>query len=218
MLSRFQRFALFAALMTAAAPAAAQPGEPAPPYPPLAGADADAIRALVRDYQNAVLRRDGAAATPLVSRESRAYYARMRDMAVSAPEAQVRAAPLMDRLTILLYRHRVPADQLRALSGDAAFAHTIHDGWVTGVEGEEFAARVRIYGEGDRAIIRDEGDMHLVREEGVWRLDMMPLILAASDEFAEGMESRAEQDDFLLFVLEQATGRDPSPGIWQPLP
>jgi hypothetical protein len=201
-----------------AVPAAAQPGSEPPPYPELAGTDADAIRETVRDYQDAVLRRDGPAAARLVSRESRGYYARMRQMAVSAPEAQVRAAPLMDRMTILMYRHRVPADQLRALDGDAAFEHTISDGWVTGMDGEDIAARAGIYGQGDRAIIRYDGDMHLVREEGAWRLDMMPSILAASDEFAEGMESRAEQDEFLLFVMKESNGRDPSPDIWQPVP
>lgn len=196
----------------------APPEEPPPPYPPLAGPDADAIRATVRDYQAAILRRDGPAAARLVSRESRGYYARMRDMAVSAPEAQVRAAPLMDRMTILMYRHRVPAGQLRALAGDAAFAHTINDGWVTGMDGQDIAARAEIYGQGDRAVIRYEGDMHLVREEGAWRLDMMPILLAASEEFAEGMESPAEQDEFLLFVMKHSNGRDPSPDIWQPLP
>ena len=200
-----------------AAPAAAQPDEPPPPYPPLAGPDADAIRATVRDYQAAVLRRDGPAAGRLVGRESRGYYARMRDMAVSAPEAQVRAAPLMDRMTILMFRHRVPADQLRTLGGDAAFEHTISDGWVTGMDGDDITARAAIYGQGDRAVIRYDGDMHLVREEGAWRLDMMPIILAASEEFAQGMDS-AEQDEFLLFVMKQSNGRDPSPDIWQPLP
>jgi hypothetical protein len=207
-----------------AAPAAAQPpgstdpqaAEPA--YPPLTGPDAEAVRDVVRQYQAAIERRDGAAAARLVSRDTRAYYSRLLGMAVSATEEQVRAAPLMDRVTILLYRHRTPAGELRALAPDQAFAHTISAGWVTATDGEELASRSEAFGEGDRAILRYDGDTHFVREEGAWRWDMMPLIQAATAEMEQGMSSREEQDEFLMFVLKQSDGRDPSPDIWQPLP
>lgn len=207
-------------------PAAAQktpptlvpPEEPAPPYPPLHGPDAEAVRNVVRQYQDAILRRDGAAAARLVSAETRAYYGRMRDMAVSAPEAQVRAAPLMDRITILLYRHRLSAGELRALPPEQAFAHTIDAGWVNATEGEELASQSEAYGEGDHAVLRYRGDTHFVRENGAWVWDMMPLIRAASAEFAQGLSSPEEEDEFLMFVLEHATGRAASPDIWRPLP
>ena len=207
-----------------AAPAAAQPpgsthpqaAEPA--YPPLAGPDADAIRDVVRQYQAAISRRDGPAAARLVSRDTRAYYTRLLGMAVSATEEQVRAAPLMDRVTILLYRHRTAPGELRALAADQAFAHTISAGWVTATEGEELASRSEAFGEGDRAILRYDGDTHFVREDGIWRWDMMALIQAATAEMEEGMASREEEDEFLMFVLKQSDGRDPSPDIWQPLP
>lgn len=213
-------------VMALAAPAAAQPPgsaqppaeEPAPPYPPLQGADAEAIRNVVRQYQDAIQRRDGAAAARLVTRGTRDYYARLRDLAVSATEEQVRAAPLMDRVTILLYRHRTAPGELRAVPADAAFAYTIDAGWVTATEGEELASRSQVYGQGDRAILRYDGDTHFVREDGVWRWDMMPLILAASAELADGLAAPEEEDEFLMFVLKQSDGRDPSPDIWQPLP
>ncbi|HYR08969.1 MAG TPA: hypothetical protein VEQ60_14405 [Longimicrobium sp.] len=211
-------------VMAHPAPAAAQPpGSTQPPavepaYPPLTGPDAEAVRDVVRQYQAAIQRRDGAAAARLVSRDTRAYYGRIRDLAVSATEEQVRAAPLMDRITILLYRHRTPPAELRALAADQAFAHTISAGWVTATEGEELASGSEVFGEGDRAILRYDGDTHFVREDGAWRWDMMPLIQAANAEMEEGMASREEQDEFAMFVLKQSDGRDPSPDIWQPLP
>lgn len=224
--------AVAALVLALAAPAAAQkatpaprtppamvpPEEPAPPYPPLTGADAEAVRDVVRQYQDAIRRGDGTAAARLVTRETREYYARMLEMAVSATEQEVRAASLMDRMMILMYRHRVPAAELRALPSDAAFAHTIDAGWVTATEGEELAARSEAYGQGDRAALRYRGDTHFLREDGGWRWDMMPLIRGASAEFAEGLDSREEEDEFLMFVLKQSNGRDPSPAIWQPLP
>lgn len=218
-MSLSSRFALSLAaavlVLAHAAPAAAQPTAE---YPPLAGADAEAIRDVVRQYQVAISRRDGAAAARLVSRDTRAYYTRLLGMAVSASEAQVRAAPLMDRVTILLYRHRTPPAELRTLPADAAFAHTIDAGWVTATEGEELASRSEAFGQGDRAILRYDGDTHFVREDGAWRWDMMPLIQAATAEMEEGMASAEEEDEFLMFLLKQSDGRDPSPDIWQPRP
>ncbi|HEX6373042.1 MAG TPA: hypothetical protein VF006_29235 [Longimicrobium sp.] len=182
-------------------------------------ADAEAIRGVVREYQQAADRRDGAAAARLVTRDTRGYYGRMRDMAVSAPEQQVRAAPLMDRFTILLYRHRVPADELRALPADSAFAYTIRAGWVAGDAEDDVAAQGEIVGQGDRAVLRiEEEEIHFLREDGAWRWDMMPSLLAASEAFAPDPDSGMTEDEFVMFVLKHSDGRDPSPDIWQPLP
>lgn len=198
-------------------PPSAAPGNPAP-YPRIEGAQADSVRDALRAYLEAVVRSDGPAAARLVTRSTRAYYARMRDMAVSAPEAQVRAAPLMDRLSILLMRHRIPADVLRGLAGDAVFAHTVTDGWMSETAGTPPPVNGDVYGEGDRAFLSlGAEDVHLVREEGAWRWDMTPMLQAASAEMAPGPDSGMTEDEFLMFVLRYATGRDPSPDIWQPL-
>lgn len=198
-------------------PALVPPEEPPPPYPPLRGAEAEAVRDVVRRYQDAVGRRDGAAAARLVTAETRAFYGRMRDMAVYSPEAEVRAAPLIERISILMFRHRVPADELRALPADSAFAYTIRSGWVTATDGDDFADQAEVYGEGDRAALRNVGDTFFVREDGAWRWDMMPMILGASEEFGEGLESREEEDEFTMLVLRMSNGREPSPEIWKPV-
>jgi hypothetical protein len=119
-----------------------------------------------------------------VTRATRAYYAEMRDLAMTAPEARVRALPLMDRVSVLMYRHRVPAGVLRTLTGDAAFAYTISEGWVDRTARWEPPATLEVFGSGDRAVVRDGGTIaHFVREEGAWPWDMMPIIRAASAQF-----------------------------------
>jgi hypothetical protein len=197
------------------------PEEPPPPGPPLPAAEADAVRAVLRDYVAATQRGDGAAAARLVTRETREYYARMARMAVSAPEVQVRAAPLMERMMILMYRHRVPAAELRRLSADAAFAYTIDHGWVSGNEdADPLLSAAGVFGERDRAVLRDGNgeDVHFLREDGAWRWDMMPTLVAASTTFAPDPDSGMTEDEFVMFVLRFSNGRDPSPDIWQPLP
>jgi hypothetical protein len=216
-----------------AAPAAAQktgappttmavpPEEPPPPYPALRSADAQAVRDAMHAYMDAVYRAEGEAAARMVTRGTREYYARMRDMAVQASEAQVRAAPLVDRLTILMFRHRVPAGELLALTGDSVFAYTVAHGWVSGNAKREPPERVQadVFGEGDHAVMRYLGEeLHLVREDGGWRWDMLPLLQAAGAQFAPGPEVRVTEDEYIVQLLEITTGRKVSPRIWQPLP
>jgi hypothetical protein len=215
--------AVAALLLAYGAPAAAQKVAPAagpPPYPPLSATETDAVRAAARDYIAAVDARDGAAAARLVTRETRAYYARMAALAVTAPEAQVRAASLIERMMILMYRHRVPAADLRALAGDAAFAYTIDEGWVAqDAEARRVLSEADVYGEGDQAVIWGGGEgVYFRREDGGWRWDMMPTILAASTSLAPPPDSGMTEDEFVMFILKYSNGRDPSPDIWRPLP
>ncbi|HEU0298480.1 MAG TPA: hypothetical protein VFR37_03480 [Longimicrobium sp.] len=228
--------ALALAVLACGAPAAAQTGgrppgeppptrlppeEPPPPFPQLHGAVADSVRMVIYEYHLAIYERDGAAAVQRVTRASRGYYARMRDLAVTAPEAQVRAAPLMDRITILMLRHRVSPDELRALQGDAVFAYTVDHAWVNA---DTFRERPQptdadVFGAGDRAVmLRPDVNTAFVREDGVWRLDLMPVLERASAEFAPDPDSGMTEDELVMMVLQFSDGREPSPDIWQPLP
>ena len=211
-------------LSALAAPCRAQtggPGEPGPPpgYRPMPATEAQAVRAVLRGYVDAVLRHDGTAATQAVSRGTRAYYAHMRELAMTAPEAKVRALPLMDRLSVLMYRHRVPADVLRTLTGeDAAFAYTVSEGWVARTANGQPSATAPVFVGGDRAVVRDGVvDVQMVREEGAWRWDMMPIIRAVSAQMAANLPAGMKEDDFVLYVLSTATGSPVSPTVWQPV-
>ena len=189
-----------------------------PGFTPLAAGDAEAIRAVVRGYAAAVQRRDGPAAAQAVTRGTRAYYARMRDLALTASESKTRDLPLIDRFSVLMYRHRVPPQVLRVISGDSAFAHTISEGWVAQtMSSGAIPAMDQVWGNGDRALIRDGAtDIHFLREDGVWRWDMMPLIRSMSESFAANLPGGMKEDEFIFFVLTYANGQPVSPTIWQP--
>lgn len=204
-------------------PAAQQPPpEPAPRpmpegYTRLPAREAEAIREVIRGYAAAVQRRDGLAAAQAVTRGTRAYYARMRDLALTASETKTRGLPLMDRFSVLMYRHRV-SPQVRAISGDSAFAHTISEGWVAQTMGSgPIPTMDEVWGGGDRALIRDGAtDIHLQREDGAWRWDMMPLIRIMSEQFAANLPGGMKEDEFIFYVLTYANGQPVSPTIWQP--
>jgi len=217
--------ALALLLIAGATPCRAQisgalpPEEPAdtPAFPPLPAAEAEAVHAALRAYISAVVRRDGAAAVQAVTRGTRGYYAHARDLALTATEPEVRAAPLMDRVSILMYRHRVPAEVLRRIAGDSAFAHTISAGWVAAPAGQPPTGGP-VLGRGDRAVIRDRGaSMQFLREDGAWRWNMMPLIQSMSRELAASLPTGMTEEQFIFRMLEMSTGRPASPSIWQPV-
>jgi hypothetical protein len=187
---------------------------------PLPAAQADSVRAVLLGYVAAVRQRDGAVATRAVSRATRAYYAQMAELARTAPEAQVRALPLMDRISVLMYRHRIPPAVLRTLTGDSAFAYTVSEGWVAKTMTDDpFPPAMDVYGEGDSAIVPHRGmTVQLVREEGAWRWDMTSIIRSASETFAASIPRGMKEDDFILFVLQYSNGRTPTPTIWKPMP
>ncbi|HKP76191.1 MAG TPA: hypothetical protein VJT67_11750 [Longimicrobiaceae bacterium] len=216
--------ALLAALLLAA-PCRAQTGalppeEPGlpPGYVRLASAQSDSVLAVLRGYLDAIHRHDGAAATQAVTRGTRAYYAQMRDLALTAPEAKVRSLPLMDRLSVLMYRHRVAPEVLRTLTGDAAFAHTISDGWVDRTARQGSFPTLEVYANGDQALLRDGAlQIRMVREDGAWRWDMMPMIRSASAEFAGSIPAGMKEDEFIFLVLSNSNGLPVSPSVWQPV-
>jgi hypothetical protein len=119
----------------------------------------------------------------------------------------------------------VPAAELRALTGDAAFAYTIDEGWVSeDAEEDPDLSGFKVYGKNDHAVLWDEEDLedeevvYFLREDGAWRWDMMPTIRAASAALVPDPDSGVTEDEFMLFIVKHSNGRDPSPTIWQPLP
>lgn len=171
-------------------------------------------------YIDALRRHDGAAGVRAVSRGTRDHYARMRDLALTAPEAQVRALPLMDRAAVLMYRHRVPPAVLRTLEGDSAFAYTIRDGWVDQTAPREPPAIEELWGKGDRAVVQGglAAGVEFVREDGVWRWDMVPVLRTSGEQFTRQLPAGMTEDDFVYLVLRHATGRAADPTtIWKPV-
>jgi len=191
------------------------PEEPGPPpgFTAMPAAGADSVRAVLRGYLEAVRSHDGTAAARLVTRGTRAYYAQMRDLAMTASEAKVRDLALIDRLSVLMLRHRVPPDVLRTLTGDSVFAYTISDGWVQAPAADPPAPTL-VFANGDRAMMKLEGlFLQMQREEGAWRWDMLPVIRSDAMRVPDGMK----EEDFISLVLQTSNGRPMTPSVWQPV-
>jgi hypothetical protein len=152
-----------------------------------------------------------------------AYYDRLRSLALTAPESEVRGLPLLDRLGVLRLRHTFPPASLRSSSGTDLLVLAVNEGFI-GKESVENAGlgSIQVTGGEARAAVLVSGkattaSFRFVREKDTWRLDLMPLLEEGNRMFeAQLRRAGAAEDDLLLLVLEQLSGRRPDASIWQP--
>lgn len=188
-----------------------------------AGGDEKQIRSGFAAYRQALLDKSGARAVPHLDRGTIAYYDRLRSLALTAPESDVRALPLLDRLGVLRLRHTYPPTSLRSASGTDLLVLAVNEGFI-GKESVEKAelGRIEVSGSEAKAQVTSSGQpttasLRFVRESEGWRLDLMPLMAEGSRALeAQARRAGAPEDDVLLMVLERLSGRRPDASIWQP--
>jgi hypothetical protein len=193
-----------------------------PPEPP-ENPEETAIRAAFEGYRTALLARDGEGALPHVSQSVLEYYGYVRDLALYASAAEVRARPLSDQLFVLLLRHRIPSARLRGMTAREVFAHGVAQGWISdeqtrtqqigriGVTGNMAFAEVLIGGQ------RSPIELHFVRQEGAWKWDMLGVIQWMDTALRSVAESAGVTPEALLLRLtERVAGRRAAPTLWDP--
>lgn len=186
-------------------------------------AEEAAIHAAFEAYRTALLARDADGALPHVSQSVLEYYGYVRELALYAGEAEVRARPLSDQLFVLLLRHRIPAARLREMTGREVFAHGVAQGWI-GDEDTRAQQVGRIGVMGNMAFAemlaggrRSPVTLHFVRQDGAWKWDMLGVIQwmdAALRAAAEG--AGVTPEELLVRAVEQVTDRPVPPTVWAP--
>jgi hypothetical protein len=188
-----------------------------------ANPDEPAIRATFEAYRTALLARDGEGALSHVSQPVLEYYGYVRDLALYASAAEVRARPLSDQLFVLLLRHRIPSARLRGMTARQVFTHGVAQGWISdeqartqqigriGVTGNMAFAEMLIGGR------RSPIGLHFVRQEGAWKWDMLGVI-QGMDTALRSVAERAgiTPEALLLRSAERVAGRRVPPTIWDP--
>jgi hypothetical protein len=215
-----------------AAPEAGVAAAPAPPAgalpapvevrgaPASAGDDAE-IRRVFASYRSAIERADGARAAALLDRDTIEFYDRMHKAALDMPGDEVRARPLVERLTIVAMRAGKSRAQLTAMSTRDVLAAAIVQGSGTAtVQGVEISD---IVVDGDRASATPrKGGLalplrfHFRRESGGWRFDLTQL-LAGVDQMLKGQLKGMSEDD-LIRAYVASVGGAVDETMWEPPP
>lgn len=191
---------------------------------PAVAAPEDDVKESFLTYKTAVLEADGETAAMVVTQSSRDYFRSLADQALTLDRAGLHEIHLTDRLYAMLFRHNLDRARLQQMSGGEAVSYAVDQGWI----GRNGASQLRLGHyeiEGDHAsgtILRPDGlkssfKMEFVKEGGRWLLDLVALmdLTRTAFEFAV-QQSGLSEDEFVLLMVEQGTGRKPGPEIWSP--
>jgi hypothetical protein len=191
---------------------------------PLAAAPLDDVKQSFRDYKTAILTSNGDAAAEVVTRASREYFRKLADHALTLDRDGLHAIHLSDRIYTLLLRQSLERAELERMSGSDLVSLAVDEGWI----GKNGASRLELGNyqvEGDAAtgtILRPDGgetpfQIAFARENGRWLLDLAALMNLTRTAFEYSVQqSGLSEDEYVLLILEQGTGRKPGPAIWSP--
>ena len=143
---------------------------------------------------------------------------------MKAPEEKVRELPIVDKLMVIMIRHRIPADQVKQMDATKLFVHAVEQGWV----GKQSVQRIslgNISVDGDTASgvheFRGAGtdvSWKFYKEQGEWKInltDNMPGINKAFGTLVE--QSGQSEDEFIKSILKATSGKTVSDDVWKPL-
>ncbi len=207
---------IMALLALLAAPAAAQDG-PA------------AVEQSFAAYKQALIDGDGAKASKLTSADTHAYLKQTLDRALTMPAGDLQALPLLDQISVLMLRHNMKAEQLRAMKDGDPVAYAVDQkafdmNDVEKLEAESFT----VAGTQAQAPLSNltgspiPVNVHFKEEAGTWRFDLLSSIapFRAVFESQAGFLSQLNGSDgnnaVVPLIIHLITGRAPDANIWNP--
>ena len=197
--------------------------------PAQAETDPAAVRESFDAYKQALMAGDGPTASRLTASDTHAFLGETLDRALTLREEELRGLPLFDQIAVLMLRHNMPADQLRAMAKDDLVAFAVSQQAFDLAEVEKLSAEPFVVN-GDRAraeLSKLKGSpipvsVHFREEGGTWRFDLMQSIapFRAFFEAQAGLLSKVQTSDgknaVVPLIIHLFTGRAPGPDIWNP--
>jgi len=187
------------------------------------GPEAEAVRETFERYRRALVEEDGEAAAGLVSSNTIEAYQGFRDLALTGSADAVKELSMVDRMQVLLLRHRIEPDALETMNGRGAFAHAVNQAWVgsggiqrlqihrVAVRGDEATANVGMGPAPSPELFR------FAKEEGQWRFDLMPSLSSAEGALQQMAAARGvEENEFLLGMIGAMSGEPATEALFEP--
>lgn len=189
-----------------------------------ASSDEADIRKTFSQYREALLKKDGHAAAATVDADTLAYYAKMRELALSADAATTRKQSMIDRIMILRLRHEIGFERVNKMSGRDLFVYAVDQGWVSPSSVEKASlGTVKISGnEGHGELVMGEKpapfNFLFKKTEQGWRFSLLPM-LALGEPAMQQMAKQAGQEEnaFVFTILEKISGKRVPETVWEPL-
>ena len=194
-----------------------------------AAAETPEVRRSFDAYKQALIAGDGSKASRLTASDTHAFLAEIVDRARTMPEQQLRALPLLDQVSVLLLRHNMAPEEIRAMARSDAVTYAVNQRAfdmkeVAKLEAEPFMVNG---GQAQAEVSNLKGSpipvsVHFKDEAGVWRFDLMSSIapFRAFFESQAGLFKNLKMGDgnsgVVPLIIHLLTGRAPAANIWNP--
>jgi hypothetical protein len=187
------------------------------------------VEASFEAYKQALIEGDGATASRLTASDTHAYLKQTLDRSLTMEEAELRALPLLDQISVLMLRHNMKPEQLREMKDGDPVAYAVNQRAfdVTEVEKLE-AAEFTVTGSQAQAPLSSlKGspipvNVHFKEEGGAWRFDLLSSIAPfravfdAQAGMLQALQTKDGKSGVVPLIIHLITGRAPDANIWNP--
>jgi len=186
--------------------------------------DTTLIKACFNGYKNAILSDQGKAAVSFVDSRTVKYYTDILQKTKTLDSLGIDKLPIMDKLTILMIRHRATREEIMQLDGRSLLVYAIERGMVGKNSVQQIGiGEVMIRGNAaEGQIMVGEAPTSLAynfyKEDGAWKMDITSVLKEGNAAMKKVVQDSGQpENEFLIMLLENATGKEPLKNIWKPL-
>ncbi|MFM2360004.1 MAG: hypothetical protein RLY16_1997 [Bacteroidota bacterium] len=187
-------------------------------------AEEAAVKDAFNQYKQAILADEGENAANFVDIKTIQYYDSILIAIRNADSVQINQMPIMDKLMVLIVRHRANREAILNFNGRKLFVYAVEKGMV----GKSSVAANSIgkvtlnknQATGQLLVNGTETPVNFMfyKEEGVWKVNLTSIFPMGSMALKQMIDESGEDENaYILKLLGMITGNEPSKDIWKPL-
>jgi hypothetical protein len=176
------------------------------------------------NYKSAILNDKGEEAVKYVDSRTVKYYGDILDLVKTADSTQIESLSILDKLMVFSVRHRASKEDILRFDATSLIVYAIKSGMVgKNSVSNNAVGEVSIDNNFAKAQFLSRGKLtpyffHFYKEEGLWKIDLTSLFPISTKAFQKmADDSGQEENEYLFYLLETLTGRQPGKEIWNPV-
>jgi hypothetical protein len=159
-----------------------------------------------------------------LSQDTIEAYQEYVSLALTADKKELESLSFINRMQVIVMRHRIPLETLKKLDGRSAIIYAVDRDWI-GKDGVIRTELGQISISDKRATAEMEvggrkapNRIQFRHEEDEWKLDLISLLRDSNTAMKEAARrAQLEENEFLFMILESISGKKVDDGIWIPL-
>jgi hypothetical protein len=183
-----------------------------------------AVKTVFVNYKDAIMKGNGAEAAKYVDTKTIAYYDGLLQKIISADSVEVSKLNVLDKMTLLTVRHKIPKAKVLGTNAKDFFIYIIDQGMVSkntiaNVElGEITINGSTASGQISNNSLQIPIAFEFNKEPSGWKIDITSMFGPTSAALKQFLQAtNTSENDFIFRMLTMVSGKAPGNEIWQPL-